>query len=50
MFMKAIVFPTLLHAGEVHTTDISLDGALVLTGGSDGAVSVYNYALLIDSS
>ena len=44
LFMKAIVFPTLLHAGEVHTTDISLDGAYVLTGGSDGAVSVYKYA------
>lgn len=44
LFMKAIVFPTLLHAGEVHTTDISLDGAYVLTGGSDGAVSLYNYA------
>lgn len=42
--MKAIVFPTLLHAGEVHTADISLDGARVLTGGSDGAVSVYKYA------
>lgn len=48
--MKATVLPTLLHAGEIHTADISSDGRFALTGGADSLVNIWDYAELCNFS
>lgn len=41
--MKLVVFPQVLHDGEVHTVDINSSNTWVATGGKDLSINIWNY-------
>lgn len=40
--MRILVFPNILHGGQIHSIDISGDNSKLLTGGVDHKVSLWN--------
>lgn len=41
-YMRVLVFPSVLHSGQIHSIDINKDNSKILTSGLDKEINVWN--------